>query len=115
MGQPCDYDRQRWEDEQRLADRKFEGLAGQIKLAEVGSPLLAGEAQDQSRSTSAAWGSDQRGTADYNRRRSSRGDQQQTVRSIVHGRIAITYITRIVAEGWTLILEEAIRTPHPEK
>lgn len=32
----ANYDRQRWEEENRLADQRFEELAGQIKLAEMG-------------------------------------------------------------------------------
>ena len=32
----ANYDRQRWEEENTLADQKFEDLAGQIKLAEMG-------------------------------------------------------------------------------
>ena len=32
----ANYDRQRWQDENTLADKKFEDLAGQIKLAEMG-------------------------------------------------------------------------------
>ncbi|KAA6415617.1 MAG: hypothetical protein FRX48_00333 [Lasallia pustulata] len=33
---PANYDRQRWEEENALADQKFEDLAGRIKLAEMG-------------------------------------------------------------------------------
>ena len=33
---PANYDRQRWEEENTLADQKFEDLAGRIKLAEMG-------------------------------------------------------------------------------
>ena len=33
---PANYDRQRWEEEDKLADQKFEDLTGQIKLAEMG-------------------------------------------------------------------------------
>lgn len=77
-GNPANYDRQRWEDEERLADTKFEELAGQIKLAEMGFPLLGGEVQDQSGSPSAARGSDQGNVADYNGRRCSRGGRATT-------------------------------------
>ena len=63
-GNPANYDHQRWEDEERLADKKFEDLAGQIKLAEMGYPFMAEEGPGQSSSTSAAWGSDQGHTAD---------------------------------------------------
>lgn len=63
-GNPANYDRQRWEEEERLADKKFEELAGQIKLAETGFPLLASEGEDQSRRTSAECGFNQSPTAD---------------------------------------------------
>ena len=36
---PANYDRQMWESEIVLADKKFEELAGQIKLAEMGIVL----------------------------------------------------------------------------
>ncbi len=77
-GNPANYDRQRWDNEERLADAKFEELAGQIKLVEMGFPLLAGEVQGRSRSSSAAWGSDQGNTADYNGRPFSRGGRATT-------------------------------------
>ncbi|MCJ1363212.1 hypothetical protein MMC16_002319 [Acarospora aff. strigata] len=48
-GNPANYDRQRWEDEERKADDKFEDLAGQIKLAEMGYAVAAIENRDHSR------------------------------------------------------------------
>ncbi|MCJ1365660.1 hypothetical protein MMC16_004785 [Acarospora aff. strigata] len=84
-GNPANYDRQRWEEEERLADKKFEELAGQIKLAEMGFPLLASGDQDQSTRTSAEWGSDQGPTADAHRDRYSH-DRGGTVRMHPRGR-----------------------------
>ncbi len=52
-GNPANYDRQRWEDEERKADDKFEELAGQIKLVEMGFPVGLMESQEPGRSGSA--------------------------------------------------------------
>ncbi|KAI9875201.1 MAG: hypothetical protein M1830_008765 [Pleopsidium flavum] len=52
-GNPANCDRQRWEDEERKADDKFEQLAGQIKLVEMGFPVGIMESQETSRSGSA--------------------------------------------------------------
>jgi len=111
-GNPANYDRQRWGEEEGLADKKFEELAGQIKLAEMGFPLLASEDQDQSRRTPAEWESNQGPTADAYPDRYNR-DRGGTVRMQQRGRQNRSHLYRQSSSEGLRSNSKAMKPPNP--
>ncbi len=82
---PANYDRQRWEDEERKADNKFEELAGLIKMAEMGFSI---EAIDDHNTDGGPSGQEVENNRRFDARGRTDGAQQGRGRPLDHRRRA---------------------------